>query len=314
MKKIEAETLENALIIASNTFECSVVDLEYEIIQNPSKGFLGIGKKLAIICAQPKSTAQKSTSNSAFKESKTTLDSINEPFSRNIKQDKKEESYLANPKSDSFHSPISSATYGSQELSRKPLRESLQEPLQESLKKDSMGWNAQTPSKIPNHRENLTKEQTNLSLIAKEVQQELKELLALMPYRLSEVFVEPYDENTLYIKIDGEDSALLIGKEGYRYKAISYLIFNWVNHVYGLMIRLEIAEFLHNQEEMIANYLLPVIESVKISGKAQTKPLDGVLAHIALKQLREKFPDKYVSFRMNSEGERYIIVNDFYHS
>lgn len=39
MKKIEAETLENALIIASNDFECSVVDLEYEIIQNPSKVF-----------------------------------------------------------------------------------------------------------------------------------------------------------------------------------------------------------------------------------------------------------------------------------
>lgn len=150
--------------------------------------------------------------------------------------------------------------------------------------------------------------------ISKAVQKELDELLAMLPYKLDSVLVEPYDENTLYVKIDGEDSALLIGKEGYRYKAISYLIFNWVNHVYGLMIRLEIAEFLHNQEEMIANYLLPTIESVKLTGKAQTKPLDGVLAHIALKQLREQFPDKYVSFRLNSEGERYIIVNAFYHS
>lgn len=44
MKKIEADSLEDALIKASNEFNCSVIDLEYEIIQNPSKGFLGFGK------------------------------------------------------------------------------------------------------------------------------------------------------------------------------------------------------------------------------------------------------------------------------
>ncbi|WP_416862382.1 Jag N-terminal domain-containing protein, partial [Helicobacter ganmani] len=78
MKKIEAETLENALIIASNDFECSVVDLEYEIIQNPSKGFLGIGKKLAIICAQPKSLSiQKEKSDSVSKKPSLVSDVAN---------------------------------------------------------------------------------------------------------------------------------------------------------------------------------------------------------------------------------------------
>lgn len=54
MKKIEAQTLEAALIAAAKEFDCSVVDLEYEVIQNPSKGFLGFGKKQAMICVQPK--------------------------------------------------------------------------------------------------------------------------------------------------------------------------------------------------------------------------------------------------------------------
>nr|WP_275940498.1 hypothetical protein [Wolinella succinogenes] len=62
---------------------------------------------------------------------------------------------------------------------------------------------------------------------------------------------------------------------------------------------------------MIRNYLSPVIENIKKFGRGQTRPLDGVLAHIALKQLREEFPDKYVSFRLNSDNERYVIVNDF---
>ncbi|WP_299547481.1 Jag N-terminal domain-containing protein [uncultured Helicobacter sp.] len=254
MKKIEAQTLEEALIAAAKTFECSVVDLEYEIIQNPSKGFFGLGKKQAVICAQIKNIQAKNTNDNSMKNLQK--ESTNCEITKEIEAQK--DQYDKKNKKPTF------TQYQLQEISRS-------------------------------------------------VQRELDELLAMLPYKLDGVLVEPYDENTLYVKIDGEDSALLIGKEGYRYKAISYLIFNWVNHIYGLMIRLEIAEFLHNQEEMIANYLLPTIESVKLNGKAQTKPLDGVLAHIALKQLREQFPDKYVSFRLNSEGERYIIINAFHH-
>lgn len=290
MKKIEAETLENALILASNDFGCSVVDLEYEIIQNPSKGFLGIGKKSAIICAQPKIPLSQEADSSLIK----TKDSFK---------------HLRNRENESF---VASAEIKKEEHYKHSLTETARkEEFQEDFKNDLKGFDLHSVNKISDSTRHKT---LNLQDTAKEVQKELKELLDLMPYQLSEVFVEPYDENTLYIKIDGADSALLIGKEGYRYKAISYLIFNWVNHQYGLMIRLEIAEFLRNQEEMIANYLLPTIESIKTYGKAQTKPLDGVLAHIALKQLRDQFPDKYVSFRLNSEGERYIVINDFYHS
>lgn len=290
MKKIEAETLENALILASNDFGCSVVDLEYEIIQNPSKGFLGIGKKSAIICAQPKIPLSQEADSSLIK----TKDSFK---------------HLRNRENESF---VASAETKKEEHYKHSLTETAsKEEFQEDFKNDLKGFDLHSVNKILDSTRHKT---LNLQDTAKEVQKELKELLDLMPYQLSEVFVEPYDENTLYIKIDGADSALLIGKEGYRYKAISYLIFNWVNHQYGLMIRLEIAEFLRNQEEMIANYLLPTIESIKTYGKAQTKPLDGVLAHIALKQLRDQFPDKYVSFRLNSEGERYIVINDFYHS
>lgn len=40
--------------------------------------------------------------------------------------------------------------------------------------------------------------------ISKAVQKELDELLAMLPYKLDSVLVEPYDENTLYVKIDGK--------------------------------------------------------------------------------------------------------------
>lgn len=256
MKKIEAQTLEEALMIAAKALDCSVIDLEYEIIQNPSKGFLGIGKKQAIICAQLKNNVESENKSKVFtKESE--------------KDSTQEKILLDSTKQVQFYEKKSKKS--------PPTKEELQE-------------------------------------ISQVVKQELDTLLGMLPYQLNDVVVEPYDTHTLFIKIDGKDSALLIGKEGYRYKAISYLLFNWINYQYGLMIRLEIAEFLRSQEEMIANYLLPTIQTIKTTGKAQTKPLDGVLAHIALKQLREQFPDKYVAFRLNKQGERYIIVDTFYQS
>ena len=137
-------------------------------------------------------------------------------------------------------------------------------------------------------------------------------MLSYTPYKIDNVNVGFYDNQTLSIYIDGEDSALLIGERGYRYKAISYLLFNWIQPAYGYNIRLEIAQFLQNQEDAIDAYLVGIINEVKREGRAQTKPLDGILAFIALKKLRGHFPDKYISFRENPQNERYIIINDFY--
>ncbi len=115
----------------------------------------------------------------------------------------------------------------------------------------------------------------------------------------------------MYIEFLGEDSALLIGKEGYRYKALSYILFNWINEKYGLMLRLEVAQFLKNQEEAIYAYLEPIVEIIKEKGTFKTKPLDGILVHIALKKLRDEFPDKYVAVKTNVKGDKYVLVNEY---
>ncbi|MBD5168282.1 MAG: protein jag [Helicobacter sp.] len=163
------------------------------------------------------------------------------------------------------------------------------------------------------HHEGKKRSPSELASIAAQVQKEINELFGLMPFNINPIKVSVFDDHTLFIEFHGEDAALLIGKEGYRYKALSYMLFHWINTRHKLMVRLEIAEFLHNQELMIAHYLAPVIEMIKETGKGQTRPLDGVLAYIALRQLRDTFPDKYVSFRKTSDGGKYVIVNEFYH-
>ncbi len=154
------------------------------------------------------------------------------------------------------------------------------------------------------------KQKADIDKALPEIKQGVEKLFGGNFFKIDKIDVRKFDDDTVIVELDGEDAALLIGKEGYRYKAISYLLYNWIGSKYGLSVRLEIAQFLQNQEAAIEQYLKSVIERVEETGKAKTKHLDGVLVKIALEKLREKFPDKYVGVKSNSDGQ-YVVVNDF---
>ena len=223
MIEITAKTLEEAYTKASTELNASIVDLDIEIVQNASSGFLGMFSKPAIINVSTKG-AQK-----------------------NKLQPKKEEE--------------------------------------------------SRDSKETNKIKYEIKEGVNRILDASCFNVDLVELRV--------------DDEEVYIKLDGEDVALMIGKEGYRYKALSYLLHNWIKIKYNLNISLEIAEFLKNQEEMIHKYLIGIKEKIDNNGKAQTKPLDGILVKIALGELRSVYPEKYVAIRTLRDGRKIVIVNEF---
>ncbi|WP_298789812.1 Jag N-terminal domain-containing protein [uncultured Campylobacter sp.] len=154
------------------------------------------------------------------------------------------------------------------------------------------------------------KPKADINKVLPEIKQGVEKLFGGNLFTINKIDVRKFDDETVIVELDGEDAALLIGKEGYRYKAISYLLYNWISSKYGLAVRLEIAQFLQNQEAAIDQYLKGIIERVEETGKAKTKSLDGVLVKIALEKLREKFPDKYVSVKSNSDGQ-FVVVNDF---
>ena len=124
--------------------------------------------------------------------------------------------------------------------------------------------------------------------------------------------VSKYNEDTVFIKLDGEDAALLIGREGYRYNALNYMLYSWLHQKYGFKVKLEIAEFLKTQEEKLKEYIEFFInEKIEPRGYGRTKALNGVLLYMALDMLREKLPDKYIGIKERN-GEKYIIIGDKY--
>ncbi|UOS05993.1 Jag N-terminal domain-containing protein [Helicobacter pylori] len=259
--EIKAKTLEEALIQASIALNCPIINLQYEVIQTPSKGFLSIGKKEAIILAGVKESVKE------IKEVQE--ESVKETNTKEIHQsaeEKKQNSEIETP--------------------------------QEKI----------TTPKPP--KKNLKEESHNGDRLH-EIEQELKDLFSHLPYKINKVEVSLYEPGVLLIDIDGEDSALLIGEKGYRYKALSYLLFNWIHPAYGYNIRLEISTFLQNQEKVMDTQLQNTIMTVHEVGKGQMKAPDGVLTYIALKKLRKAFPNKYISIKTNLNDEKYIVINDF---
>ena len=291
-KKIEAKTLEEAYKKASEELGCSITELEIDVIQHPSKGFLGFGKKNAIILAKCKKVAEEKI------EEKKEIETEAEIEKEKEKVIEKEPELITEEKVEK--APIE--------------KESIKEFKEEQKIETTPKTVEKKEKKIPVIKEEFEEfyqEKEDIEDIARTVEEQINDLFKDACFDIDKIKVTPYDENTLLIEFSGPDSALLIGKEGYRYKALSYMLFNWINSKYNLQIRLEIAEFLKTQEEMIKNYLKPVIEKIKKEGRGQTKPLDGVLVQIALKELREAFPNKYVAIRTTRQGEKYVIVNEF---
>jgi len=292
MIKIESATLEEAYKDAASSLECSVTQLKIEVVQYPSKGFLGLFKKSAIIVA----IKEGEKFESAQKPSSPRPDRV-------IKKEKTPKIKKQGIKEEPKRSKISKPSQAIMNDTIMP--ESFVSTQEEEYYDDIESYLADYDDKneIPSNKE-----------IAKSVQKDINALFRSICFSIDEIEVSVYDENTLLVEFRGKDAALLIGKEGYRYKALSYMIFNWINTKYQLQLRLEIAEFLKNQEESISRYLGGVKESVERDGRAQTKVLDGVLVQIALRELRYIYPDKYVAIRSTCDGLKYIIINKYHAS
>ena len=146
--------------------------------------------------------------------------------------------------------------------------------------------------------------------IEDEIKDSIKELLknSCFEIELKDISVK---EDEVSVVLDGKDAALLIGKEGYRYKALSYMLHNWLMIKYDKNISLEIGEFIKNQSEAIDKYIDILKVDIDKRGYGQTKALDGILIKLALNRLREIYPNKYVAIKSLKDGRKKVVVNDF---
>jgi len=288
MKRIEADTLEEAYSKAAKELNCSVTQINYEIVQHPTSGMMGLFKKTAIIIAVKKITTDTSTKPKVAK--------------------KVEEKTETNkPKVETPNEKVLLNTTLKPKNNIEVKEEAIVDNFFNSTDSKKLKPAKVEDEKLAFHDDRDTPENKELSV---EIEKKIQNLMKAGCFEIDTVEVDVFN-GIAHIFIDGDDAALLIGKEGYRYNALSYMFFNWINSQYNLYIKLEIAEFIQAQEEMIDSYLKPIAEHIKEHGKGKTKPLDGILVQIALKKLRAMFPNKYIAIKRGKDAKKFIIINDF---
>jgi len=292
MKRIEADTLEEAYSQAAKELKCSVTEINYEIVQHPTTGMMGLFKKSAIIIAVKKVTTgvkspkvQKEVEEKAVVNKKTKQEKV-----KNISEEVVVEKET--PVEKSFENEIA-------------LKE--EQIVDDFFTEEKRNVEIVESEAVTFEDDRDTPENRERSI---EIERKLQGLMKAGCFEIDTVEVDVFN-GIAHIFIDGDDAALLIGKEGYRYNALSYMLFNWINAEYDLYIKLEIAEFIQAQEKMIDSYLKPIAEHIKEHGRGKTKPLDGILVQIALEKLRAMFPNKYIAIKTGKDAKKFIIINDF---
>jgi len=335
MVKIEAESLESAYSLAAGKLSCSITQLNIEIIQAPSSGFLGLFKKKAVIVAtskvqiqtepkvvstpepvkEPETKKEAKPVKEVAEETKVKEVSKSQPPKKREKAQKKESrsrndmilpaSFVTDQEDDYDGSDL----YDDEEEIYVGEETEICDKSHDEIHEQLAGSSG--PVKNSAAVDNFFEEACKPSEVAAEIKEKVDALFKHACFDIDEIKVCEHDDKTILVEFTGKDAALLIGKEGYRYKALSYMLYNWINATYQLQLRLEIAEFLKNQEEMICKYLEGVYTNINRDGRAQTKILDGVLVQIALRELRGTYPDKYVAIRSTRDGAKFIIINSF---
>jgi spoIIIJ-associated protein len=306
MKRIEADTLEEAYSKAAKELSCSVTEINYEIVQHPTTGVMGLFKKTAIIVAARKSNiAAKAEEAKIMVKPRKGITAVSkkeiiekEVTTKEISDNKSEEKEIE--KVVTKETPVVKDVLAKKE----EIVDNFFSKSEESTEKTKV---VEPVEEVIFDDDRDTPENRERSI---EIERKIQHLMKVACFEIDTVEVDVFN-GIAHIFIDGEDAALLIGKEGYRYNALSYMLFNWINARYDLYIKLEIAEFIQAQEEMIDNYLKPIAAHIEEHGKGKTKPLDGILVQIALEKLRAMFPNKYIAIKTGKDGKKFIIINNF---
>ena len=298
MKRIEADTLEEAYSKAAKALACSVTEINYEIVQYPTSGVMGLFKKTAIIIAVKKTVEVKE-------------EPVEEKIAEVVIEEKEEISVTKTveeplpKKVDAIEHLVSTNDTIVDDFFNDDVKEKVKIAKTEPIENKDNSKEKSEELMFDDDREQPENRERSI-----DIENKILKLMDVACFHIDTVEVDVFN-GIAHIFLDGEDAALLIGKEGYRYNALSYMLFNWINAEYNLYIKLEISEFIQAQEEMIDNYLKPIAEHILEHGRGKTKPLDGILVQIALEKLRAMFPNKYIAIKTGKDGKKFIIINDF---
>lgn len=293
---VSAKTLDDAITNALIELQITSDQLDYDVIEKGSAGFLGIGSKQAVIRARRKAQEEP--------------DEIKIDFVKEVLRDEKpkaEEKKPAKPKFDKpkHEKPHDRKPHPVHEAGHEHKHEVKNEPRHE-FKKEEKHDVKPVVKASEEHREAPLAKVENKTIEACE--QFLKDVLKTMGMEV-EVKSEVDNDGALCINMDGANMGILIGKRGQTLDSLQYLTNRVANKNQEgyVRVKLDTEDYRKRRKETLESLAKNIAYKVKRSRKPVSlepmNPYERRIIHSALQG------DRYVT--THSEGEepyRRVVV------
>ena len=288
--EVSAKTIEDAVLEAAIQLGTTRDKVAYEVITQPTSGFLGIGGRKAVIRAHQKSDEEIEAKLKADKEMEKLLERVNE---------KKETPKPVEPvkKAEAPKKPEKPAEV------KKPAAPKAEAPKEKPKVKKEEKKEASAPVPAPKP------EKPAVPVDTAPVEKFLKDVFGAMGMEVTVAITQNPQEREMNITLDGADMGVLIGKRGQTLDSLQYLSSLVVNKNTEDYIRVKVdtENYRERRKATLENLAKNIAQKVKRTRKPVSlepmNPYERRVIHSALQN------DKFVC--THSEGEepyRRVVV------
>ena len=288
--EVSAKTVEDAVLEAAIQLGTTRDKVAYEVITQPTSGFLGIGGRKAVIRAHQKSDEEIEAKLKADKEMEKLLERVNE---------KKETPKPVEPvkKAEAPKKPEKPAEV------KKPAAPKAEAPKAKPEVKKEEKKEASAPVPVPKP------EKPAVPVDTAPVEKFLKDVFGAMGMEVTVAITQNPQEREMNITLDGADMGVLIGKRGQTLDSLQYLSSLVVNKNTEDYIRVKVdtENYRERRKATLENLAKNIAQKVKRTRKPVSlepmNPYERRVIHSALQN------DKFVC--THSEGEepyRRVVV------
>lgn len=281
---VSAKTLDDAITEASIQLGVASDQMEYDVIEKGSAGFLGIGSRQAVIRARIKKSVTEE-----IKAEEIKPEEIKKEFKKEFKKDRKD-----------FGGHKERKEY--KEYKKDSKKDFKKEPKKEFVKENKTETVSAVTAAAPVQEE---KKELHVAVVTEETQKIcekfLQEVLQAMGMGEVNIVSSIDEEGALAIEMNGENMGILIGKRGQTLDSLQYLTNRVANKSQDgyVRVKLDTEDYRKRRKQTLENLAKNIAYKVKRSRKPISlepmNPYERRIIHSALQN--DRFVTTY------SEGE-----------
>ena len=229
MKEFKAASVDEAITEASLSFGVPSTELVYEVVEEGSNGFLGFGKKLALIKARIKTESDVLVEEAAKTADKSLEEKKKPKFTMEVKDDQ--------VKVDTFNNNKTSIQKKEEKKVEKKAATAPAAKKEEPKKKEEAVKVEKTER--PEKQERVIVNPDNIDTILEETKKFLNDVFAAMKIETEVAITFDKEKNDVNIELSGDEMGVLIGKRGNTLDSLQYLTSLYCNKLSNQYLRVK---------------------------------------------------------------------------